>query len=121
MKDRKIKIVDGRERFEGNGIIRFLFIVSGVGIDSIATLYESGLVKEEEIREFYQLLGYSVNGYHEIFPDDETRKKENPDLGTLHCGRCSSEVEQTGYYEYYCEHCEMYMTDGDLMARGKRE
>lgn len=125
MKAREIIIINGIEGFRGNGLVRYVLSNSEIGLDELWTLYKSGLTTEEEIKEFYQLIGYSLTGYHEIFPDGEVNetKEENQKFGVsaMVCSVCLSEIEQTGYYEYYCESCEMYMGKDDLVAGGEQE
>ena len=71
-----IEDYDKTKRFEMNRIIRFLLDSNdNVDLNKIWKYHEGELFNHEELKEFYQLIGYTVNGYNEIF---------NKDLNGLH-------------------------------------
>jgi len=57
----------GTKMFRPNRIVCLLKETGQFDLNMLWRLYESGLFTEEEMREFYQLIGYSVSGYYEIF------------------------------------------------------
>jgi len=67
MKNREI-IVDeqGVERFKPNRIVGFLLDWGNTDLNQIWKMRARGLFSTEELREFYQLIGYSVSGYEEL-------------------------------------------------------
>ena len=59
------KIIDGY--FERNRIVRFLLDDAPTDMNKLWKMRDGGLFTLEEMREFYQLIGYSTEGYEEIF------------------------------------------------------
>jgi hypothetical protein len=60
-----VKDGGGTVRFEGNGIVRTLLDKSqerGFGLNQLA----AGEYTQADWEEFYQLIGYSLKGYHEL-------------------------------------------------------
>lgn len=74
MRNRKIVEVDGKKRFEGNRIVRHIFEVAKSGnridLNLIWSMYNSGMFSRKELKEFYQLIGYTVDGFQELFEFD---------------------------------------------------
>ena len=72
--------VDKVQKFPANSIIRDLVNAArhGVKLDlnEIAIRASHGVYCKEEMHELYRLMGYSVNGFEEVFEDD----KINSDL-----------------------------------------
>ncbi len=59
---------DGRERYKRNRIVRFILDDNrNMDMDKLWAFYENGMFDLEELKEFYQLIGYSIDGYDEIF------------------------------------------------------
>jgi len=66
-----IKDINGVERFKINRLIRFLLDSNdNIDLDKIWKHYKSGLFNYVEMKEFYQLIGYSVEGFREIFSEE---------------------------------------------------
>lgn len=65
-----IRTDDGVVRFKMNPIVRSLLedVREGRKVD-LNSIWSMGF-KAEDLREFYQLIGYSVSGYGGIFHDD---------------------------------------------------
>lgn len=58
-------------RFQQNTIVRYLLNNGGVDLNGIAINEE--LFNQQDFEQFYQLIGYSLCGYHELsFVSDET-------------------------------------------------
>ena len=74
-KEYETEMVGEVQRFKGNRIIQTLLTTSSLDMNKIAEFHQIGLFTDEEKRELYRLIGYSVCGYSEIFEDD---KIENP-------------------------------------------
>ena len=71
MANREIVEVDGIRRYQANRIIRYLLDMSTrVNLNDIFGMYDAKIFTEAEVKEFYQLIGYSVSGYREIFDDE---------------------------------------------------
>lgn len=66
--------VDKVQRFRSNRIIRDLLDSATNGrkldLNQIVTNASNGLYCKEEMHELYRLIGYSVCGFSECFPDD---------------------------------------------------
>jgi len=60
---------DGRKRFKGNKIVQILLETSKLDMNNIVSMVGMGAFSEEGYREFCQLIGYSVDGYEEIFEE----------------------------------------------------
>lgn len=67
---------DGIRRFEANRIIRMLLDASSMDLNQIWNLHSNAMISEEEIQEFYQLIGYTLSGYMELFEFAELPEKE---------------------------------------------
>lgn len=63
---------DGTKRYEINRLVRFLFDSNdNMTFDTLWKHLNGGLFNIEEMKEFYQLIGYSIDGYNEIFEGKE--------------------------------------------------
>jgi hypothetical protein len=62
-------VIDGHGvlRFKQNAIVRFLLDAGPHDLNQLGVMQFS----EEDRRQFAQLIGYSVCGYEELFPDEE--------------------------------------------------
>jgi len=70
---RPVVLVDGVERYKANPIIRFLLDEATAGRQcDLNRIWTSGFSRAD-LQEFYQLIGYSVSGYGDVFSslDDE--------------------------------------------------
>lgn len=69
--DRPVVVVDGVRRFKGNPIVRRLLDYAteagAYNLNRIHMDLDRGDYSFEDVKEFYQLLGYSTSGYAEIF------------------------------------------------------
>ena len=55
-------------KYRGNKIVRFLLEMSDtVDLNKIWRLTEEGLFDDNELREFYKMIGYTKGGYEELF------------------------------------------------------
>jgi hypothetical protein len=62
---------EGTERFKPNMIIRYLLEhCEHVDLNRIWRMQQQGFFTDAEMREFYQLINYSVDGYEEIFGEE---------------------------------------------------
>ena len=59
-------MVDGQPRFQQNAIVRYLLDHGGITLNDIARHPFS----DEDTRQFMQLIGYSLDGYAELFGDE---------------------------------------------------
>ena len=63
---------NGALRFKRNPIVKFLYELTkdnqGIDLNLIRSL---DIFTEDDLLEFYRLLGYSVDGYRDVFPDAE--------------------------------------------------
>ena len=65
---REKETINGVERFKQNGIVRYLLDThKDCDLNLIWKLCESGLFSKEDLQEFYELIGYTISGYEEIF------------------------------------------------------
>lgn len=64
---RKIIKTENIERFEPNRIVRLLLDTGKINLNEIWVMYGNDLFTIDELKEFYQLIGYTVSGYDEIF------------------------------------------------------
>ncbi len=58
---------EGKPRFKANNIVRYLLNYArdhGVGLNELASMPFS----DEDFEQFYQLIGYTLCGYGELFP-----------------------------------------------------
>lgn len=67
-------IMDGTVlRFKQNRVVRHLLTTASGGrrcdLNDIARMAGDGLFSADEMLEFYRLLGYSVDGFQDVFPD----------------------------------------------------
>jgi len=62
---------NGKERFKPNRIVMHLISTSSVDYNAIWELYRNEMVSLEELQEFYQLVGYTVVSYKELFGSDK--------------------------------------------------
>lgn len=77
-KDRPIYTDEhGVHRFKGNGIVRELVDAAQSGrkydLNQIAYDVASGKFSHADKQELYQLIGYSLSGYADIFPSSKLR------------------------------------------------
>jgi len=65
---------DGTRRFVGNSVVRYVLAQAvrrkKCNLDHLSAVSESGAFTESEMREFYQLIGFSVRGYQQLFDVD---------------------------------------------------
>lgn len=60
------------QRYKSNKIVRYLLDThTTVDLNLIVKLHQSDFFTKEDIKEFYQLIGYSVSGYEDIFYEEE--------------------------------------------------
>ncbi len=59
--------VDGELRYRKNVVIRWLLDFGDVDINKIWTTHNAGAFTTEDMMEFYRLIGYSLNGFEEIW------------------------------------------------------
>ena len=59
-------IEDGVIRFRENRIVRYLMDKGGVGLNELAVADFSMKFTQDDWEQFYQLIGYSVAGFHEL-------------------------------------------------------
>ena len=59
---------DGKVRFKANAIVRWLVDNDKVSLNEIAARHAQGApaFPQEDVDEFWQMLGYSVSGYGEL-------------------------------------------------------
>lgn len=66
---------EGRVRFKRNAIVDFLVrdMRPGYDMNTIVTMVHHGKFSNEDLVQFYQLIGYSVGGYCELslVPEEE--------------------------------------------------
>lgn len=62
-----IEIVDGVERFKVNPIVRFIFGRSDLDLNKLSQIP----FDLDDKKQFMQLLGYSVDGYNDLFPEED--------------------------------------------------
>jgi len=56
------------QRYHGNRIVRYLLDTSDkVNLNQIWMMYHNSLFTEDEMKEFYKMIGYSLTDYNEIF------------------------------------------------------
>ena len=67
---REIITKNGERRFKRNRIVRMLLDGIQMDMNKIWQLYESNIFTKEEIQEFYQIIGYSIQGYNDIFGEN---------------------------------------------------
>lgn len=57
---------DGVVRFKGNRIVRYMLDMGGIDLNHLVRVETYARFTQEDWEEFYQLIGYSVSGYHEL-------------------------------------------------------
>lgn len=57
-------VIDDRVRFKANRIVRHLLDHGGINLNQILI----GQFSQEDLDQFYQLIGYSVDGFAELSP-----------------------------------------------------
>lgn len=64
------EIIDGR--FKMNKIVRYLLDTHSqpVDLNLIWKLTDNNIFDIEDLKELYQLIGYSEGGYYEVFPKE---------------------------------------------------
>jgi len=65
-------IYDGDQvlRFKQNRIVRFLLEMGTHDMNDIVKLASFDFFTREELKEFYQMIGYSLCGYCDVFGDE---------------------------------------------------
>lgn len=61
---------DSGLRFKQNRIVRYLLEMGPHDMNDVVRLANIDFFTRDELKEFYQLIGYSLNDYVEIFEDD---------------------------------------------------
>jgi hypothetical protein len=61
---------DGIERFKQNRVISYLLKFGIIDLNDLFSMYQIGLFERLEMEELYQLIGYSVSGYYEIWGEE---------------------------------------------------
>lgn len=66
---------DGRLRYRKNTVVRWLLDAGNLDLNQVWTTYKAGAFTLSDMMEFYRLIGYSLEGFEEIFfhRDPETR------------------------------------------------
>ena len=59
-------VSDNRVRFKANKIVRYLLDHGGINLNQIYNLLAEEEFSQEDIDQFYQLIGYSVDGYDSL-------------------------------------------------------
>jgi hypothetical protein len=62
-----------RARFKPNTLVRFLLDAGGIDINKLSMLPN---IPQEEWEQFYQLIGYSIDGYDELSRVSDKSKRE---------------------------------------------
>lgn len=61
-------------RFKQNKIVRTLLDTGKLSISDVVSLYDNGLVSQEDLEQLYQLIGYDLSGFCELsFISDEAK------------------------------------------------
>ena len=70
--------VDGNLHYRPNTVVRWLLDFGNVSLDQIWTTYGAGGFSLGDMMEFYRLMGYSLEGFEEIWhsKDPATREPE---------------------------------------------
>ena len=63
-------LVAGQPRFQPNKVVRHLLDTSPTDLNKLWVLFSSGVFTVEDMRQFYQLIGYSVDGFAEVFEEE---------------------------------------------------
>ena len=64
----------GTERFKPNKVVEYILLRGtrdGADMNTLWIMYNTGFFTLEEMKEFYQLINYSISGYEEIFSEVE--------------------------------------------------
>lgn len=64
-----VEDMDGTYRFQPNKLIQWLVSQRGVDLNRMCMAYGQGRFTLEEYMEFYRGMGYSLDGFCEIFAD----------------------------------------------------
>lgn len=62
-----IVVVDGKEKYKGNRIVRLLLEDGKYDLNSIWSMYNIGIFDRDEMMELYKLIGYTINGFNGVF------------------------------------------------------
>ena len=62
--------IDGKIHYVGNKVIQYIFAEYNVDLDKIAKLTSRRVLPLADVQQFYRLLGYSVEGWEELFGKD---------------------------------------------------
>lgn len=63
---------DGKQRFKGNRLVRHLIDTHPIiDFNYIWDLVDNDMITRGELMDFYASIGYSVNGFVELFPELE--------------------------------------------------
>lgn len=65
--DKIIKDEDGTFRYRPNRVIKFLYQTKGCDLNTVWAAYTNGAFSLEEMMEFYRLIGYTLEGFEEIW------------------------------------------------------
>ena len=64
----------GTERFKPNKVVEYVLLRGtrdGADLNTLWIMFDKGFFTLEEMKEFYQLINYSVSGYEDIFDGKE--------------------------------------------------
>ena len=61
-----VELVDGVARFKKNNIVRYLLDLGVTDLNKLWLALHAGAFSMEDMEQFYQLIGYSVEGFAEI-------------------------------------------------------
>ncbi len=65
---RKREQIGDREYFIGNKVVAFMFEMNdNIDFNKLWSLVNRRVLSKEDLEEFYQLIGYSIDGYEELF------------------------------------------------------
>ena len=68
----------GVKRFKPNRVVRYLLDThKGTDLNDIWRMFHGGLFTAEEMKEFYQMINYSVCGYEEVFDEEDGHEGEH--------------------------------------------
>lgn len=62
-----IEVINGVRRFKKNLIVRTVLDFCTLDLNALSKMP----FDIEDRKQFYQLIGYSVDGYHDLFPAEE--------------------------------------------------
>ena len=65
--NREVVVRNGMEAFKRNRVAAYLLKVAPVDMNQLWEMFGIDLFTLEEMKEFYQIIGYPTGGYEEIF------------------------------------------------------